>query len=144
MADVLFVENPVGMRSAFETWTGMTGQYIRRKTEEVRLAAVREAPGPGKPPRNRSGLNWGHGVLQVQITTSYGHRPTGELESTVTSQAPYSLMVHQGTKRHPIVPRTGAVLRFRGRDGGIYYRAKVKHPGTEANPFLLRALDDVF
>jgi|RhiMethySRZTD1v2_1073278.scaffolds.fasta_scaffold451624_2 hypothetical protein len=144
MATVVFVENRAGMRHAFETWTGMTGRYIFRKTGEVRLAAIAEAPGPGKPPHNRSGLNWGKGLLQTKITTSYGHRPTGELESTVTSNADYSLMVHRGTRRHPITPRTGAVLRFRGRDGGIHFRAKVDHPGTEANPFLLRALEHVF
>jgi hypothetical protein len=144
MADVAFVENRAGMRHAFETWTGMTGRYIFRKTGEVRIAAIAQAPGPGKPPRNRSGLNWGHGRLQTQITTSYGHRPTGELESTVTANAPYSLLVHKGTRRHVIVPKRGLVLKFKGRDGDTHFRAKVNHPGTEANPFLVRALEDVF
>lgn len=60
--------------------------------------------------------------------------------------------VLNGTRRHPITPRREfssrrtkngkrrrAVLRFES-GGQVYYRRRVMHPGTTANPFMQRAL----
>jgi len=142
---VIYVENPAGMRSAFKSWEGDVGKNIRRKTEEVRLAAMIEAPGPGKISLNRTGMSWGTGELQSRIRTSYGFTPGGDLESKVTSEAKHSMMVHEGTRPHIITARRpGGWLRFRGRDRGIHYARVVHHPGTIANPFLRRALEQVF
>jgi hypothetical protein len=61
-----------------------------------------------------------------------------------------ALMHHQGTSPHVIVPKKGKALAFiwgKGRLGsrrvlgaGYVFFKKVHHPGTAANPFLLKAL----
>lgn len=53
---------------------------------------------------------------------------------------PAALFVLQGTKPHPIFPRKpGGMLRFTVGSRVVFARA-VNHPGTEANPFLWKAL----
>lgn len=143
MADVVYVQDPVGFNVAFKSWNGEVGRYLRQKTEEVRVAAVLLAPGPAKSPVNRSSVNWSTGRLEASITTDYGHSTGGDLESTVTANAPYALMVHEGTRRHVILPKPGRTLRFRGRTGDIVFAPRVDHPGTAANPFLSKALETV-
>jgi hypothetical protein len=53
--------------------------------------------------------------------------------------------VHGGTKPHIIVPKSPAgILRFRTRTGATVFTKLVHHPGTAANPFMVRALKRVF
>lgn len=51
------------------------------------------------------------------------------------------LAVHQGSRPHPITPRgKGYPLRFYWKKVGGEVRAmRVNHPGTQPNPFLVRA-----
>lgn len=52
--------------------------------------------------------------------------------------APYALFVHWGTRAHLIKPRRKKALRWPA--GGAFAFAKgVKHPGTKADPWLVRA-----
>lgn len=80
-------------------------------------------------------------------------RDTGDLSNSiivvrqgygwaVIADTDYALFVHQGTGPHLIVPRNAKVLRFEV-DGTAVFAGKVKHPGTEAQPWLLRALEQV-
>ncbi len=56
----------------------------------------------------------------------------------------YSLLHHNGTRPHTITPkRPGYPLRFQV-DGKTIYAYKVNHPGTKPNPYLSRALKEVF
>lgn len=52
----------------------------------------------------------------------------------------YSLMVHDGTEPHPILPRqAGGVLAFpwpAGPTGGMFFTRSVEHPGTAPIPFF--------
>lgn len=71
-------------------------------------------------------------------------------EAETIAGASYALFVHEGTRAHDIVPRTKKALRFpadsgsatlggRVRSGGkVRFAKRVRHPGTKANPFMLR------
>lgn len=50
-----------------------------------------------------------------------------------------AVWLEYGTGPHIIKPRTGRVLKFRGRDGTVY-TALVHHPGTSPRPFLRPAM----
>lgn len=59
---------------------------------------------------------------------------------TIGSDVEYAAMVHDGTRPHRIEPRTpGGVLRFTV-GGQVVFARFVNHPGTQAKPFLDRAL----
>jgi len=57
----------------------------------------------------------------------------------VTSHAPYSIYVHQGTAPHVIRPRNASALRFKA-GGETIFATSVNHPGTRARPFLTNAV----
>src|SRR5215471_15343180 len=64
----------------------------------------------------------------------------GQAEITMGGGAPY---VEAGTRAHPILPtRPGGRLRFETA-GGIVFARRVQHPGTEADPFMERAMGRV-
>jgi hypothetical protein len=52
--------------------------------------------------------------------------------------AKYVMPHHQGSKPHIIRPRRRRYLKFQAGGRTVFAR-KVNHPGTRANPFLLRA-----
>lgn len=62
----------------------------------------------------------------------------------VIADVPYSLVVHQGSRPHPIEPRRAKVLRFPSKGGSVVYTKRVNHPGTRPQPFLTEALRSVF
>jgi hypothetical protein len=57
----------------------------------------------------------------------------------VTSHAPYSAFVHQGTRPHVIKPRNASALKFQA-GGKTVFAKSVNHPGTRARPFLTNAV----
>lgn len=57
----------------------------------------------------------------------------------VTSHAPYSAFVHQGTRPHVIRPRNAAALRFQMGNRTVF-ASSVNHPGTRPRPFLTNAV----
>lgn len=50
----------------------------------------------------------------------------------------YALPVHEGSKAHTIVAKTKKALYWKGAAHPI---RSVRHPGTKANPFMVRGLD---
>jgi hypothetical protein len=73
---------------------------------------------------------------------------TASQAETIAS-ANYALFVHEGTRPHTIVPRTARALRWapgggstlggRPRAGAnVRFAKRVQHPGTRANPFMVR------
>lgn len=148
-SEVVFVVNPAAWDYAFKSWLGPVGRTMEARTELVQAAAVAEAPGPGKPPRNRTRMNYATGKLEADIRSSQGHwtGPGGrELEGRVTSHAKHSQWVHEGTPPHVITPNIpGGWLRFPWKKLGdkIVFAKVVHHPGTAANDFLVRALRKV-
>lgn len=62
---------------------------------------------------------------------------------TIGSDVSYAAMVNDGTSPHVIRPRRpGGVLRFQV-GGRVVYARVVNHPGTRAQPFLDKALQEV-
>lgn len=142
----MFVVNPAGWAAAFQTWEGApVGTWMNKKLQETRLAAQLEAPGPGKPPRNRTGINYSLGILEASMIARQDRATTArDLEGHVTTLPKYALMVHEGTSPHIILPKNPlGMLKFRNRLGTIVFAKRVKHPGTAANPYLVRALKRV-
>ena len=141
MADVVVVIHPAAFEAAFKSRSGMVGRYITDIAKDVEAAAKFEAPGPGKPPRNRTGISYGKGALQSSITHNVD-AVAGDVEATVFPTVKHAKFVHFGTAPHVIKPKNpGGRLRF------FWFRKMrwvafkhVNHPGTMANPFMERAL----
>ena len=61
------------------------------------------------------------------------------LRGIVGVNAKYALYVHEGTRPHDIFPvRKRALANVRK---GQFFGRHVKHPGTKANPFMKRSVD---
>lgn len=59
----------------------------------------------------------------------------------VKSTKKYSKSIEYGARPHLIQGKRGKMLAFRGRDGRMVFRRKVKHPGNRAFRFLYNATD---
>lgn len=139
--EVVFVPSPLAWQRAFRSESGLVGDWMKETVREVQRLAEIEAPGPGKPPRNRTGINYATGRLEESIYSGIGSwGAAGEVEGIVGAKAKHALFVHAGTRPHVIVPRHAKVLAWKGHSGKMVYAQKVHHPGTMANPFLERAL----
>lgn len=55
---------------------------------------------------------------------------------------PYARPLEEGSRPHVIRARAGGVLAFKGSDGGMVFRASVKHPGNRAFRFLRGSLNE--
>jgi hypothetical protein len=107
-----------------------------RLMRDLALSAVREQK--IEVPR-RTG-NLGRSIRIGRVTPK---------EAQTIAAASYALYVHEGTKAHDIRPRNAKALAFpaagsatlagRVRKGGkVRFAKRVRHPGTKANPFMLR------
>lgn len=110
--------------------TTQARKEVRKTSVEIARIARRHAPG---------GL-YSNGVLKKSITWSI--QTAGYyVRSRVGTELPYAIYVHQGTKPHLIFGRNGKELRFFWRKRGVIFRgAFVRHPGQEAQPFLVNAM----
>lgn len=70
----------------------------------------------------------------------------------VGSDSPIAQLHHDGTRAHVIRPRNAKALRFAVAGGSsvfsplggfIVFTQEVQHPGTQANPFLEKAIERV-
>ena len=139
--EVTFVPNPLAWQHAFKSEQGLVGSWMKDKVREVERLAVAEAPGPGKPARNRTGINYATGRLEESMYSGIGTWGSGgDVEGIVGAKAKHALFVHAGTRPHVILPVHSKVLAFKGKSGKMVFATKVHHPGTAANPFLERAL----
>lgn len=139
--EVTFVPSPLGWERAFKSPDGLLGTYMKDKVKQVERLAVAQAPGPGKPAMNRTGINYSTGRLEESIYSGLGTwGSAGDVEGIVGAKAKYALFVHDGTRPHVILPRHAKMLAFKGRSGKMVFAMKVHHPGTLPNPFLERAL----
>jgi hypothetical protein len=138
----VFVADPSSFHHAFRSWQGMTGRYMYGKTIKTNAIAIAEAPGPGKIPRNRTGINYSTGRLQSLIRPQRGtHGRHRDLEGRVIAIPKHAIYVHQGTAAHTIVPVRASVLSFYWhRKGRVVALPAVRHPGTDPQPFLADAL----
>lgn len=144
--NAIFVPDPEEWNRAFKTWHGTLGVGLRAKAELLEATAALEAPRPGRPPRNRTGINYATGRLASAIYTLYEHSIAGgELESRLIVNVPHAAFVHGGTHPHMIYPNTAPALAFFWpRAGRVVHLLHVLHPGTLKNDFLDRAVNKVW
>lgn len=80
----------------------------------------------------------GHGSIPEGIVVG----PVVDKSIKVTSMNVHTILVHEGSRPHPIRPRRrGGWLRFEV-DGRIVFARAVNHPGYRGDPFLTKALRD--
>lgn len=80
----------------------------------------------------------GHGSIPDGIVVG----PVVDKSVKVLSTNVHTLLVHNGSRRHPIRPRrAGGWLRFEV-GGRVVYARQVNHPGYRGDPFMTRALRD--
>lgn len=129
--------NPVAFEKEFRSFEGDVGKHIHKLTEKVAILSRVSAPGPGKPPRNRTGINYATGELQSRIKTARG-RWGFEVEGQVIAVPKYAIFVHEGTAPHIIKPKKpgGQLVFFSAKAGHTIHTTIVHHPGTRAVPFL--------
>lgn len=139
--DVLFVPDADAWAREFHSWGGIVGQHMIKVGKIHQTLSRATAPGPGKRPRNRTGIDWSKGVLENQIINGRGAWGI-ELEVRTIALPPYSLFVHNGTHGPYVIKpkKPGGVLVFRNRFGKKVFRKQVIHPGIRRTPFLAENL----
>lgn len=137
--EVIYVRHRINEFRAFESPTGMVGTWVGQRAAQVASHAAALAPKPGQ------GRGYATGETAASIRASAPTRGRTGPEATVTSDTDHARDLHEGTKPHIIKPRRAPQLVFFWRKKGrVVHKNKVFHPGTPANPFLLRALKIVF
>jgi hypothetical protein len=143
--EAIFVVDPLSWEREFKSWSpnSVVGSHMKTIVKVTKALAEIEAPGPGKIPRNRTATNYSTGLLEASIRSSEGKWGSGaglDLEGIVSAGPKEAVFVSNGTVPHVIISRRGKLLKFKHKGTTVYTR-KVHHPGSAANPFLMRALD---
>lgn len=125
MAKVHFVPNPRGQTEVLRSSRGPVAKHLL-KLGNLTQRYARKDVGKRTGRLARS--------IHVQLT-SVG---TG-LMVRVGSDNKIALLHHEGTRPHIIRPRNASALMFTV-NGRVVFAAKVNHPGTRANPYLLRSM----
>lgn len=124
------IANASQWASAFKAAPDVAVREINRALEmtttSIARAAVRNAP------VNKQS---GGGNLRQSIRSQV----TG-LRGIIDVRAKYALPVHEGTRPHIIRARNARVLA--NRRTGQFFGKTVRHPGTRAQPFLRKAVED--
>jgi hypothetical protein len=114
----------------FVKWFKNAGQKLKVQT---RLAVGRTAEAAATYARlSRLYKNHTYGLRSSIRTTK------GDTEASASANAKYAHWVESGTRPHAIEPRRKKVLRFE-RNGEVFFRTRVFHPGTDPRPFMRTA-----
>lgn len=116
------------IEALFDTPTELRA-YMNRKVAETVVVARAEAP-----------------ARTHRLQQSIGSTYLGGGRWNVSATAPHAKFVHEGTAAHVIRVRPGkrTLKFFWMRVGAVVYPVQVRHPGTKANPFLVRAMHRVW
>lgn len=137
--DVAYVRHPGAEFRAFRSPTGMTGKWTLEQANKVADHARLLAPKPGQG----KGYATGETVFSIKVDGPTVGRSGPEVR--VLSNTDHARFVHEGTTPHKIRARPGKKLVFFSRKAGrVLFKDEVHHPGTRANPFLVKALRAVF
>ena len=109
------------------------GVAIEKVLIRVNNSAMREAP------VNKQS---GGGNLRQSIKYMMTGQASGRVEVSGSGGAPhpYAIFVHEGTRPHVI--RVAVKKTLANKRMGQMFGKVVHHPGTKANPFLQRAVDN--
>lgn len=102
------------------------GKAIHKSALTIQSNAMKEAP------VNKS---FGGGNLRQNIRIT----SMSKTRAVISSKAPYSIFVEEGTRPHTIVPKVKKGLA--NRRTGQFFGKLVHHPGTRANPYMKRAVE---
>lgn len=139
MAKVDYVHHRGAEFKAFRSPNGMTGQWTRQQAEKVAAHARLVAPKPG----TGQGYATGETAANIRVRGPVIGRSGPEAE--VASVTDHAVFLHEGTPPHEIKARAANKMVFFWRKAGrVVSASKVFHPGTKANPFLVKALRAVF
>ena len=100
-------------------------KLIERLAEETEATMFFEAP-------------WRTGRLAQSIV-----KQVEKLEASVGPLVSYAWFVECGTAPHEIRPIRAQILAFSGAGGKLVFAPLVHHPGTKANPFMHRTLEQI-
>jgi hypothetical protein len=100
-------------------------KFIERLAEEAEAVMFFEAP-------------WRTGKLAQSIV-----KQVVKLEASVGPLVSHAWFVECGTATHEIRPIRARVLVFKGTGGKLVFAPLVHHPGTKANPFMHRTLEQI-
>jgi HK97 gp10 family phage protein len=100
-------------------------RFIERLADQTEAIMFFEAP-------------WKSGKLAQSIV-----KQVDNLEASVGPLVSYAGLVETGTAPHEIRPIRARILAFKGSEGKMMFASVVHHPGTKANPFMHRTLEQV-
>jgi hypothetical protein len=139
MADVEYIHHRPVEFKAFYSPRGMVGSWTKDRGNQVAAHAALIAPKPGQG----KGYATGELASNIRVKGPVVGRRGPELD--VVSSTNHSVFVHEGTPPHTIKAKPGKKMVFFWRKAGrVVFADKVRHPGTPANPFLVKALRAVF
>lgn len=116
----------IALRRAPELTLNEISKAVKKSALTVQSHAMKEAP---------VNKQTGGGNLRQRIKVE----TKSKTRSEIISKAPYSIFVEAGTSPHLIRPKIKKGLA--NRRTGQYFGKLVHHPGTQANPFMRRALE---
>jgi hypothetical protein len=132
---VTLVFDEIAMAELLRGPTGPVGRMLEQKGEIVtqgakRRAAVSPDGSNGRPPGYmRSQIEWKVGVDAISIYVDISSPALSK------NRAPYGLFVEVGTRPHEI--------RWPYYVNGVRLLRLTRHPGTDAQPYLRPALEDL-
>lgn len=139
MADVVYTRHRPVEQFEFRSPNGMVGRWTTKKAKEAATLAIGAAPKPGQ------GEGYATGELALDIRPERATVGRSGPESRVISATEHAVFVHEGTPPHVIRPRRAKKLVFFWRKAGrVVYAKSVRHPGTQGNPYLVKALRQLF
>jgi HK97 gp10 family phage protein len=100
-------------------------RFIERLAKKTEAIMFFEAP-------------WKTGKLAQSIV-----KQVDNLEANVGPLVLYAGFVETGTSPHEIRPIRARVLAFKSAEGKMVFSSLVHYPGTKANPFMHRTLEQV-
>lgn len=140
-AGARFVWDEQELRRFLQSETGPVGRYMMRAGEVVSQGAKRRAP---VSPDGSNGRPSGYGRSQIgweMGTDAEGLYVDVKSPATTPDGYPYMYGVEVGTAAHVI--RSKGPYPLRNRKTGQVFGPVVHHPGTDPQPYLRPALDDL-
>lgn len=131
----MFTATIEGWDELERAWNGAVKRVYRdgcrRGVREAVADAVAEAErlAPEHTGALKAGIHGG--TTDVEGTGAEGH---------VTSDAPYSSFVEEGTRPHDITAKRAPMLAWENPQGDWHHAKTVHHPGTRPHPFMGPAL----